>query len=147
MAKKPASLNTCDSNTPRIAKRAIPTTEATSPSRTATAIQPRRPRVSCHRRRSKYISGSVLKTEHNRGVRNQKQRSRSRAPERLRAFHQLRLTREPNIGEQMVNRVEPANHTGAHASATPPPPSWHGGTNATSCPARVGPFSAGAEQG
>ena len=56
IAQNPPSLKTCDSNTPRMAKRAIPTTDATSPKKIATAIQPRSPRVSCHRRRSKYIT-------------------------------------------------------------------------------------------
>src|SRR5437868_760476 len=72
IAMKPALSNTRDSSTPRTAKRAIPTTEATSPSRIVEAIQPRNPRVSCQRRRSKYIGGSVPKIEHSRGVRNRR---------------------------------------------------------------------------
>src|SRR5207302_518954 len=36
------------------------------------AIQPRNPRVSCQRRRSKYIGGSVPKIEHSRGGRNRR---------------------------------------------------------------------------
>src|SRR4051794_36898485 len=72
IAKKLAPLNTCASSTPRTAKRAIPTTEATSPNRIAKAIQPRSPRVSRQSRRSKYIGGSVRKTQHSRGLRNRR---------------------------------------------------------------------------
>src|SRR5208282_2218368 len=70
-AHKPAPLNTWESNTPRIAKRAIPTTEATSPKRIANPIHPRSPRVSCQRRLSKYIGafrspGEILRGNHSR---------------------------------------------------------------------------------
>src|SRR5205823_13106933 len=72
IATKPARSNRRDSRTTRTAKRAIPTTEATGPSRIVKAIQPRNPRVSCQRRRSKYIGGSVPKIEHGRGGRNRR---------------------------------------------------------------------------
>src|SRR6266446_5885490 len=94
----PASSNTRDSNTPRSAKRAIPTTEATSPNATAKAIHPRSPRVNVHRRRSKYIGNSLLIGEHSRRMCDQKGKSgqgRLRPDSRARNFPEEHAPAQP----------------------------------------------------